>query len=124
MSDQQETFSPRAIIQKLDVEEIDLAIEDLKEELAALQQLRKVAAAKSGKDGKGGPKNSAAGGKSQMAERMDHAHQILTEFGSMSYRKLAERVGYDQSKAFWILKAAKKDDRFTIAEDGETIRLR
>lgn len=125
----QQELSPREIIEQLDVEEIDQAIEDLKEELAALQSLRKVAAAKNGK----APARSGNRGNGRMAssqtterkmskeERADFALQVVSEFGPMSYRKIAERAGYDPSKAHWMLKAIEKDSRFSV--EGETVSL-
>lgn len=115
-------LSPREIVQGLDLEEIDRSIEEVNGELAALKALRKVAESNGRKSGGRGNASSASE-KMSTAERLELAFDVLSESGSMSYRDLAERVGYQPAKAFWILRAVQKDDRFCIGADGETISL-
>lgn len=113
-------LTPREIIAQLNVEEIDQELESLKEEMAALQALRRVALAKNGH-----APASKAGGESRigrgMQERLETAIQVLEKWGSLERSKLAERAGCRANNTHWFLKAVAKDSRFSL--DGETVTL-
>lgn len=113
-------LTPREIIAQLDVESIDSEIEELKEEMAALQALRKVALAKNGK----APATKVGanrGVSSSMQAKLDTAVQVLQKWQPIDVSKLAERAGCRANNTHWFSKALAKDSRFSI--DGETVRL-
>ena len=115
------TLSPREIIEQLDVETIDNAINDLTEEINALRALRKVAAAKNGKAPASASNRGSNGkAKTDMSAILDKAADVLQQWGPLPTLKLANRVGYGSAR--WLLQAIESDSRFSIARDSrETI---
>jgi hypothetical protein len=113
-------LTPSEIIAMLDVETIDSEIEKLKEEINALQALRKVAIAKNGQ-----APATKAGGRTgisrKMQELLETAVQVLKKWESLDASKLAERAGCRANNTHWFLKAIAKDPRFVV--NGETVTL-
>lgn len=111
---QEEKIRPLELIQNLDVEEIDDAIEKLNGEISALKSLRKVAAAKDGATGKPSSSGSAAKERAKSKEeKLNHAVSAL-ERGSMKLDDLAVKCGCMPAHTRWFRKWISQDSRFSV----------